>query len=264
MSIANKIGLQSAGIIRSSAEKSIRLINPFTISNLAQWNRGLLATDLVADSPPVGEGKEILTAKGLTVNNNILTQPTTLEQPIFKNVGINNKPALSFDGVDDSCNVSNTTIVNATNLNGGYTIIIVFKWSDIGSAPLVAGSGITPLLFISTGGGTRTISGGRIDGANSYTMSHDLVLSEGDDPTAPAIIALTQSSSSPNTLYYNHKLVDTNSNNNLTATFGSFGIGEFSGIFYNGIIGQFVIYQKPLITSEIIGVGKYLTDQYNF
>ncbi|MDA0902031.1 MAG: hypothetical protein O3B09_01295 [Proteobacteria bacterium] len=177
-------------------------------------------------------------------------------RPTYIKDGIKNLPALDFDGSNDLFTLSAQPIHGSV----ARTIFIV------ATADVVDGGAIVSLSNINTGGGKYDVTGEigiRVSNGNKF-YANDSILNE------PSIVTLMNDINSDvldNVAYKNggSPLTATSSLDEVINTnIGTSKIGSDTAIaaFFNGLVGEIIIYQRFLNTSEREDIEEYLSKKW--
>ena len=185
-------------------------------------------------------------------NGNDLSQPTASEQPLFiaSDPSFNNKPVVSFDGVNENM----FTSAFSAELAQPNTIFFVCKFNALGPIDL-AFDGLSSTkrnafqLAGSAGNPWALYAGDEILGQNSDTNVH--VFGCQYNTTSSKIFA---GGGSPNGL---GNVGSQNMDGLVMATYY-----DRIGLFSNMNIAELIIYDKLLSDSEMDQVGQYLAIKY--
>lgn len=184
------------------------------------------------------------------------TQATSGNQPKYIDSAINKLPAIRFDGIDDLM-----TFVGGKIANNNYTIIIVEqRRTGTGANYFLSGTGsATPNSYLYLGySDTSHIVHGQTN--NSYlvnTASYGLF-------SSPKIHVFTHNSNSGKKYYQNTGPLGSGSETTPTALVSYVGasIGGTSSNFYNGDIGEIIIFNRTLSDAEQDNIENYLAKKW--
>jgi Domain of unknown function (DUF2341)/Concanavalin A-like lectin/glucanases superfamily/Fibronectin type III domain/SdrD B-like domain/Calx-beta domain/IPT/TIG domain len=183
-------------------------------------------------------------------------QATVANQPTLVQNAINGKPAIRFDGTNDSLVTTN----NIIPANSNYTVITVDKRNAVPTtfAPIVAN--------VSNFSGNNAVHFGYISNTNfRFSQFANDLDGTVDSYIAgnPGLTSGTFDSSVGHKLYRNGLEIASNTNTTGLATTDKIGIGVWNNSsFYNGDIGEILIYNRALSTSEQKQVECYLAAKY--
>ena len=189
-------------------------------------------------------------------NQNIIEVTSVGTGPAYSN-SINSIQAVKFDS-DSSSNhlkINNASFLNSTD----YTIFIVEKRMDtngVGGNYLLGESGSFALGYES---GVSII---QTHGEASSTDNQTSIETLANYSNKPRIITATHSSTDGNKIYINTTLANEDETSNAITHLS--GITELKiGNDYNGEIGEIVIFDRDLKTSERNVIENYLSDKWD-
>ncbi len=227
------------------------------IENLVTWYETSLNSSFV-----VAEAKDA-TAIGTWYDNNPqaisrknATQSTTANKPKFYvNVFNNALPAVRFDGTNDYLDFDGADLVNSS-----YTIFVVEQRRATGYLPFIGG----------TGGSLNTVL------VLGYSSSTNITQSQYSNDLNYTVAGY----SSPSVNIHTFMLNTTNGKSywvsggstadategSQTAPLTSFAgsnLGKFSSNYFNGDLGEIIIFNRSLKIEERRLIEKYLGEKYN-
>jgi hypothetical protein len=220
---------------------------PQQISGLNVW----LDAD---DSSTITESSNLVSQwNDKSGNGNHVSQANASEQPLTNTNTIGGKNALSFDGGD-------ILSANYTVSSGSLTIFIVNK-IDVLTSIFERNFAISR---------TTTTEGLINGGANSSTFfmgsrHPENVLLTSTSNTSPNILSYIKSGANSQTFYINGVLVDSDTSGITTFTSQKLEIGGHSSdpiIRHDGQIGEFIVYDRALTTTEREQIESYLSDKW--
>lgn len=181
------------------------------------------------------------------------TQSTTDEYPKYSRDGMDNFPAVLFDGTDDSFTVPTPLRTGDTTVS--FAVAFYSTSTDAGVIFNQGASTTAAATSYSLAPDLETsflVNDAGADAANlSTNRIHAVVLTvDGDDVSA----------------YVNNEAVDTGTLGtsvvlaNDVATIGSDSAA--SPVYFNGYLGELIIFDKVLTSSEVTLMTEYLTTKY--
>ena len=261
--LVNLIKLSTAQSITRSSE-----IN--SIQDMVFWVETTLETGITNSSGTfqLDDGGAISSWNDINIRSNPkinLTQATALNQPTYKQVGINGLPSISFNG--SSGILLNSTIVPLLAGDKNYSLILVWRANSTTAAAgqnlisqsnaVVGANDMASFSILSSG------LSGFSGGTNNYTPTAVI-------PNTNYISIITVN----DTLATNNISVYTNSNTavtgssttptilNLGAARFSIGARVDSTQFFGGLISEAIIFDRTLKSDEVRAVNNYLSKKY--
>ncbi len=225
--------------------KARKIFTPTNISNITLW---LDASDTSTITHISGAVSQWNDKSG---NNNHATQTTTANQPITNSVTIGGKNAIAFDGTSDFMNI--TAAVSRTN---GYSVFVVNSPDSVSA---------NPRTYIGGPSGAFTF---RIDDTPLQTQivkaSVAVILGGNDTPAAnTSYISSCRSSIMGNNIQINGSTVGSD---NINPAYSSdcdiIGTNSSTFGFFDGKIGEIIIYAGILTDVEMNQVGNYLSAKW--
>ena len=234
---------------------SIDTNNPYTIDpiNLRLW--------LKADRAESNNGQPVINIKNATddiINFSQVPVSPNLA-PILVANAINNRPALRFDGIDDSLTGTATSIGNTT----GITVIVIGKSNSL----------TTNQTYISKFNASDNKREWRLQNDNFIVT--DLATAEQSSETVSftnntnlRIIAARWDSATSSSININNILppaTATASFSDITNTNTPIIVGaqeKGTSGFLNGDIAEILVYQKKLTDLELSNINTYLNTKY--
>jgi hypothetical protein len=188
--------------------------------------------------------------------NNSAVQTTSANQPTLVNNAINGKPAIRFDGANDSLVTTN----NIIPANSNYTVVAIDKRNaaPTGIWPIVANvTEFNPNKNFSLIYRNNTT-------ASLSQFSNDLDATvEGYIPGNAALSVGTFDSTIGHKLFRNGLQIASNTITTGLSTTDKIGIGVWNNSsYYNGDIGEILIYNRALSSAEIKQVECYMAAKY--
>ena len=203
-------------------------------------------------------GSDVTQWSDVSGNARHATQSTSTFRPKSGTRTINGLNAIDFDGTDDRLN-ANSVAASFTGNDRPFTIFMV-QAKDIANSSLSAfvfDSGLTTVPFMRYRGENILMR----DDANTQTELNV----DGIDAATPMFVTF-RSSGLNFTGYLNKTLVNTGTAYNRgNITVERFRIGQFttaSPLFYNGLIGEFIYYNRQLTALEVGQVHDYLSAKW--
>ena len=251
-----------SGIYSSSRTINNTFIGPAGITNLQAWYDGQDNTTIKnAANTTILNNDPIDIWQDKSSNGNNLIQTNNINRPLYKESGINNKPALFFDGINDAIKNINYKINSQV-----FTIVSVHNQIQV-SGPIwsIANNSNLEKFFPNYGGFTYIPAGG-IFNTSSWASATGLNLLT----TFISIVIFDASTSTVKLITYNtangiKNLIDVPITSDLTFN-GGFGLGERTvGTvdYYNGYIGEIIVYNKAIDTTEINSIISFLKTKWN-
>jgi len=246
------------GIYSSSRTINNTFIGPAGITNLQAWYDGQDNTTIINESnTTILNDNSIATWQDKSSNGFNLIQTNNINRPLYKESGINNKPALFFDGIDD-------TIANINYKINSQVFTIVSVHNQIqSSGPIWSIANNSNLeKFFPNYEGTIYIpksasTWASTTGLNNLTTFISIVIFDGSTSTVKLITY--------NTANGIRNLINVPCTSNLTFN-GGFGLGERmvgSFNYYKGYIGEIIVYNKAIDATEINSIISFLRTKWN-
>lgn len=184
------------------------------------------------------------------VKNNA-TQATTVNQPQYVANGLNNLPALSFNGSNNFLNVSN--IMTGPT----YTVFAVLERLSSTSGVIIGGS--SSLWGVSLG----YVSSNQVQIYNGYGGQDWSPYTIAAYPTPiPQIMTFTNDSSR-NTVFYMNGVSYGSQTRVLYGYPANYEIGGSANRgYFNGYVGEIIIYSRALKATERTSVENYLANKW--
>lgn len=221
-------------------------LNPASISGLALW------IDPSDSSTVTSSGGKASIVSDKTGNGNNAVQADTNKQPAYGSRTIGGRNCLDFDAVDDTIDVTLASIASLTN--GASTVFCVAKRD--------AGSIFRSLVGVSSGAAQRfgfyqdsSIGGGHLGFIHAANFSQPKV---GTLDTNTRVLCGFRSGTTVGFYLNNGETVSNSSGVNFTLATLNIGQGANS----DGAVGEILIYNRLLTTSEINQVGAYLAAKW--
>ncbi len=200
-----------------------------------------------------------------------LSQDTSGARPLYKTNSINGLPALKFDGVDDFFNASSSFRLSDVLLSDQVSIFMVAKATASPANYFAIGvrnasNNINPRANLAgTWGGTTYFDFALCCtsgvGRSSKTAPSDIL---GNTKVISYVVG-----SSTATLRLNGSafinavaMTGTFSQSNLSSSISALQLGGYSGGFFTGYIGEFIIFKRALKPTEIADVESYLSKKW--
>ena len=210
-------------------------------------------------------GATVSALNDLTGNGNNATNGTATQQPTLITNAINGKPALRFDGVDDSL----ASPTGAATGNAAHTLFAVTRYG--GTTSGFAGGAV---LYSGTAGGNQNstvgvISDGRLwvggfgqDNVRPYSNAAPDPASNLGTASFHVIEKLYNSGNFQGFLDKNQVINATGATYNLGNTETGVGRQYDTGTYYGGDIAEVVIFNSALSTADRQTVENYLASKY--
>ena len=274
------VGILVAGVTQSSrlvnliklstAQSITRSSEITSIQDMVFWVETTLETGITNSSGTfqLDDGGAISSWNDINIRSNPkinLTQATALNQPTYKQVGINGLPSISFNG--SSGILLNSTIVPLLAGHKNYSLILVWRANSTTAAAgqnlisqsnaVVGANDMASFSILSSG------LSGFSGGTNNYTPTAVI-------PNTNYISIITVN----DTLATNNISVYTNSNTAITGsstapTTLNLGAGRFSigarvdsTQFFGGLISEAIVFDRTLKIDEVRAVNNYLSKKY--
>ena len=262
------IGILVAGVTQSSrlirairlqTARSITTSSPVaSIKNLTMWYETTLEKSI--DEAERQDGIEVskwYDVNPTSVTKNDATQVTSASRPKFTDNMINGLPALKFDGVADYLDYNGSVIAGTE-----YTIFVVEQRRTNNEAFIFGGSGgpstTKDLLHIGyMSGGVNIRYGHHFDDSdcNSCVIAYSTPI--------PRIHIARFSLTEGKKYYINSStpsMQNATQNTPLTSNNNAY-IGRFVG-YFNGDIGEIIIFSSALNTEELKSITDYLAKKW--
>jgi len=168
--------------------------------------------------------------------------------PTYRSSGINSNPSVEFDGTNDFLDVGTTTFPSPR------TVVMAVEHtdgSDDFAVPFDGGTTNEHRSFVtSSSGNVRFVSG-----------STDI--SDATDARDTTSIFLFEADGADSRIRRNGQTLVTGGNTDSDLTGFTVGVrGDTSSNFYPGFIGELLVYNRKLTSSEVNGVESHLSDKW--
>lgn len=235
------------------------LVVPSTVSSLQLW---LDATDTTTIDRDVNNKVDRWDDK--SGNGNNLLQGTGTSQPLYNPLGMNNRPGLIFDGVDDSIarNITDYSVAN------GVTMFLVYKSTlttqpDLASvfANAVGNTSGTFQACFSTTVNNKLAVGANYDDATLFNVAIENTLSN----VSPTIASFYLGGNKNTVTYQNGKNVsDTPLASAFSCTFNGYRVGanRANNVFLTGVVSEVILYLDRIDSLKRQGIERYLSKKY--
>jgi prepilin-type N-terminal cleavage/methylation domain-containing protein len=227
------------------------------IENLVLWYETSLDSSFVAS-----EAKDA-TAIGTWYDNNPhaisrknATQSTTANKPKFYvNVFNDALPAVRFDGTNDYLDFDGADLIN-----NSYTIFVVEQRRAVGYLPFIGGTGssLNTVLVLGYSSSTNITQ-------SQYTNNLDYTVTGYSSP-AVMIHTFVLNTTSGKSYWASGGSMADDTEVSQTAPLSSFAgsnLGKFSSNYFNGDLGEIIIFNRSLKSEERRLIEKYLGEKYN-
>lgn len=237
--------------------------NPKQLPNLQCW---LDCTDVHANGILPSNGTSISTWNDKSKNTYTFDQAIGGNQPIFTTNSINSKPTLSFNGTSQYLNCSNTAL--ASSITNAMTVYLVYMVPVLNVAGVLFSTIPIPAsprvgLLMPFGGSNVAIldfcnaTTGRIQSPGSWSGSANTPY------IASALASVPMSTMS---IYLNTTLQasGTTPQNGVFSGY-TFTIGAYSSLstgYFQGYIGEFILYNSYLTSAQQTLVYNYLKNKW--
>ncbi len=227
-----------------------------SISNLVLWFETTSAQSFdqekTTDGNPIDTWNNINPYQNQTTPN-YATQNTTDSQPIYIKNAINGLPVLRFDGANDYLSYNGTALANSN-----YSIFVVEqRRSGKNGNYFIGGSG--------SADNTNLLLGYRFNSTIThaqYNNDYDVSIIPTYSSPIPRIHSFRFSSSIGKD-YSLNGVIKSNYNNNVgLLSYNGTVIGSALNLFFNGDIGEIIIFNKYLNDSEKRVVEEYLSNKW--
>jgi prepilin-type N-terminal cleavage/methylation domain-containing protein len=244
---------------RLSTAKTLTQSSPVNgIRDLVTWYDAT-SDDAYVTSPdntnPVATWKDI---NPQSITKNDATQTTVGNQPTYIENAINSLPALRFDGVDDSYVFNGSVVVGG--VDGGYTIFVVEQKRAAGSMFFIGSTGAPNVTDSKLSLGYSTDTQIYFDQYNN-SGSNIIALPAFTSPVGRVHTFIT---TSPQRGYFLNG-TSTNYNGGTTTPMlanPNSRLGLLDTGFFNGDIGEIIIFARTLKVEERQAVEQYLCKKW--
>jgi prepilin-type N-terminal cleavage/methylation domain-containing protein len=262
------IGILVAGVTQSSrlvrsiklqSARSLTISSPVaSIKNLTMWYETTLEKSI--DEVERQDGIEVSKWYDVTptsVTKNDATQVTLANRPKFTDNMINGLPALKFDGVADYFDFNGSLLVGTE-----YTFFIVEQRRSNADVWFIGGGsfGLDMCLHIGYYSGVNLRHAQFGDTPNDCLNCFPAYSA----PTARLHI-IRQSVTDGRKYYLNNSSTPTVQNTavkSLLVSYNTAYIGRFGGGYYNGDIGEIIVFSSALKTDELTSIKDYLAKKW--
>lgn len=246
-----------------------RKFNPLSIPGLGLWLRGDVAYTSISPDVQAANGESIRRWPDMSGNGRHADQGTGGNKPTWSASGMNGRPGLATDGIDDFLLIS--TGLGLLRNVAGATVFIVAKGTAAtpgatqGEIQINTGGGAARVTASRTTAGTYSFGGRRLDGDSFVSQTG------GTTGTAAYIHTLLfEYSAARATEYVNGALVGTidpfqtaGSTSDTDSTAITVGAGAGGSSPYAGILGELLVWPRRLSTSERNYVHRYLGKNFS-
>ena len=227
-----------------------------SVAGLVSWFETTLPNSFSEDVGNDDAIAEWLDISPQSSSKNNASQSTSASQPLYIDSGINGLPALRFDGVDD--------VLTAGGIVSGlsdYTDVFVEERAASTSGPMM---GASPGLTLGYAGDDTSVL---VYHSNGYNDLTPYTVDAYSSPT-PRIMCftnkVTSDTSGDSDLYINGfdmgvagRLLQ-GENSSYSIGYGPVG----SGVYYQGYIGEIIIFNRQLKTEERKAIESYLAKKW--
>ncbi len=213
----------------------------------------------------VGNGTTVDTWRDASSAANDATQTTLARRPVYRAAGLNGRPALELDGVDDRLDLTANTFATAS-----YPLTVCAVFATTRAAAHVVGHGSSSAGFLSTYGGGLVVNNGRAalkansNGAGLF-LTGSAVVNDGQ----PRVVCGVARTAGVSTLHGGGVADGSSSSGANAYGYTRSTIGASDGSASNtardpfaGTIAEIVVYGRALETSEREAVEEYLGRKY--
>jgi hypothetical protein len=232
----------------SLTQSARRAFNPAKLSGLNAWYDATRLSSITKDG-----SNFVSQFSDLSGNGNHLAQSYTGLRPLYSATGLNNKPSIKFDGVDDILkSISNSTITTPP-----YSLFVVFSPATSGTAEQIivswGGNQYTALdIAVTQNIRFGNFAVGFVGAGNNSLVTNSVYYT-----------SATKSSSSLISLWVNGILKGTGTKV-ATVTADKLTMGNSDSSFpFNGYISEIILYNRELSTAERQKVELYLKKKYS-
>lgn len=269
------IGILVAGVTQSSrlvaqmrlasAQSVTRSADISSIRDMVFWAETSLESSItnsagslqIEDGNSVSSWNDINPQISAKIN---VTQATVANQPIYKALGINGLPSLSFNGTSNL--LQNTTTMPISASDKDYTYVAVWR-STSGGMVLsqgIPGSNPNRLSSITVGSSSYGFAGDMNDFISPSVQSNTsyiTVMTINNNLTTNNISIYTNS---------NTPSLGTTSGGSASLNIGGSAFvigGRLSESFFSGLISEVIVFDRNLKTDEVKSVNAYLSKKYS-
>lgn len=223
----------------------------------------------IGKSTPV-DNEAIATVKDISSGNIKLSQATTTRMPTYIDVGINNLPSLSFDGVDDILYATAAPILHGKD---SYTIIAVWRQLRITNTSVLVEQKPSGASFDNLGAAilldTNSVKFSASNN-NSTTLGALSV-----NKNCIGVVVVNKNNAAANVSGYLNTNTATQVNTTSPASLelgdDLFSIGgriltstpTYDTQYSRVLLSEVVVFNRTLTQSEIISINSYLSKKYN-
>ncbi len=259
-SILNKSTIKTAQALTKSAPI-------YAIPDLVLWLETSLDDSIGSSATSAGNlsnADPVYYWQDISANKIKLSQPTSSSQPNYLLKGINNLPAINFDGSNDTLFSTSAPISKGS---AKYTMIAVFSALSVGYDYAIFDQGSASLTASNYGSiymnNSKKI---KMDVSGSY---YDFSSSPIISINSPNIAIIVVDNTKPNISLYQ------NSNTGISSSSSPSGLNIVNEVvsigsrqanannFFNGLISEIIVFDRKLNLQEIASINKYLSRKYN-
>ena len=286
------VGILASGVILASQILETSRINVARsvtqssevagIKNLALWLE-TTSDKSFSNFDSINNGDEISTWYDINPSassKSNATQSSATRKPLFYSNSINGLPALKFDGVDDVLNVSGLYLnTSFPEINNNFSLFIVALATSTITVRAEGNTGVggtsSQLYLLGSrhgdanyGVSLNTGGAGISFGTNGITFYEHAsnymppILSYTVSKTVPVIIDMEYNSGTPS-LYLNGSFIRTGLTGSKTYIFPPYQIGGGQYGFFQGYIGEVIVYSRKIKAEERDAVNNYLKKKWN-
>jgi len=275
------IGILVAGVTQSSrlvaqmrlasAQSVTRSADISSIRDMVFWAETSLESSItnsagslqIEDGNSVSSWNDINPQISAKIN---VTQATVANQPIYKALGINGLPSLSFNGSNQT--LSSTSAIPLPASDKNYSLVIVWRANTVSStdARQLIGQGTNPLTFDRLGS-IVLLNGGSIGFSGWANNFFPTSVSVNNSYINIVTVNNTLSTNNISVYTNSNTAVIGSSNNPANLNLGAQlffigGDGTNAGYFFSGLISEAIVFDRTLKSDEVKSVNSYLGKKY--
>ena len=241
------------------------MVSPLDVATLSQTSDG--NTAVTGNAQPVAYIRD-------RANGYVLSQPTNNNRPSYLSAGINGRPALDFDGVNDSLFANTGGVLGIARNAPGVTVFAACSIDVIASGVFLpvfflsrSGSSASTLVAVAANNNTFAAGGRRLDSDGAVIVNEQATYSTG----VPYVVCGALNYSGASARVFRDGVVGGTNNSFHTAgntedansrSVALFGLNDGAAQLLDGRMGDVLVYNRTLSDAEISVVNRWLGNRY--